>query len=281
MKVIGFGEIIWDVYPEESVIGGAMLNFCSHMAHLGDTVCLLSAIGQDGLGKAALDELKRHGVMTGFVQKNKKDTGRCIVTLDENKKPTFNVLTDTSYANIRADVPVIEKIRVFGADLFVFNTLIQRSPVSRKALKTILDKVSFPEIFCDINIRQGCYDRESLLLSIFNFSYLFYILLDLGIIEPYDPADLPRAVAEKFRNIRAVIYTRGAEGSEVFDAKSGETFRSGRPEQVEVVSTVGAGDCYGATFCHCYFSGKTIPEAISEATKRANIVVSHREAVPF
>ncbi|MBP5255495.1 MAG: hypothetical protein J6Z80_00410, partial [Clostridia bacterium] len=238
MKVIGFGEIIWDVYPEESVIGGAMLNFCSHMAHLGDTVCLLSAIGQDGLGKAALDELKRHGVMTGFVQKNKKDTGRCIVTLDENKKPTFNVLTDTSYDNIRADVPVIEKIRGFGADLFVFNTLIQRSPVSRKALKTILDKVSFPEIFCDINIRQGCYDRESLLLCMEKATVVKisddegHFLLDLGIIEPYDPADLPRAVAEKFRNIRAVIYTRGAEGSEVFDAKSGETFRSGRPEQV-------------------------------------------------
>jgi fructokinase len=59
MKAIVFGEIIWDVYPDQSVIGGAAFNFGAHMAHLGDEVYLLSAVGTDELGIAATQELKR------------------------------------------------------------------------------------------------------------------------------------------------------------------------------------------------------------------------------
>ena len=54
MKTIAFGEIIWDVYPDEAIIGGAPFNFCAHLAHLGDTAYLASATGEDKLGKDAL-----------------------------------------------------------------------------------------------------------------------------------------------------------------------------------------------------------------------------------
>ena len=58
-------------------------------------------------------------------------------------------------------------------------------------------------------------------------------------------------------------------------------FSSGTPEAVPVVSTVGAGDCFGATFLHYYLAGRDIPYSIQKATERCNIVVSHTEAVPF
>jgi len=37
MKILMFGEILWDVYPEEKHIGGAPLNCGAHLArHGGD-----------------------------------------------------------------------------------------------------------------------------------------------------------------------------------------------------------------------------------------------------
>ena len=30
MKLLSFGEIIWDVYPDEKYLGGAPLNFAAH-----------------------------------------------------------------------------------------------------------------------------------------------------------------------------------------------------------------------------------------------------------
>jgi fructokinase len=288
MKVLGFGEIIWDIYPDnKQTIGGAMFNFCAHMAHLGDETYLISAVGRDRFGFDAGQELIRHGVSKIFLQKNRYETGKCIVTLNEKKVPQFDVLSDVSYDHIRFDSMILNKINAIEPDLFVFNTLIQRAPASRAALGYTLARASFPEIFCDVNIREGCYDADSLRLCLSRATVIKisadegHVVYDLGLAEEKQGRSLAEAIAEKYPNIKAVVYTLGAEGSEVYDAKTGVTYSSGKPEQVKVVSTVGAGDCYGATFCHEYFSGKTIPEAIKSATERANIVVSNLEAIPF
>ena len=49
MKAIVFGEIIWDIYSEEKVIGGAPFNFSAHLSHLGCEAYLISAVGEDDL----------------------------------------------------------------------------------------------------------------------------------------------------------------------------------------------------------------------------------------
>ena len=72
----------------------------------------------------------------------------------------------------------------------------------------------------------------------------------------------------------------GAKGSVVYDFEHGDVYESGEPEKVKVVSTVGAGDCYSASFVHSYLTGASIPEAIRTTSRRSNIVVSHTEAIP-
>ncbi len=34
MKILSFGEIIWDVYEDKKCIGGAPFNFAAHCARL-------------------------------------------------------------------------------------------------------------------------------------------------------------------------------------------------------------------------------------------------------
>lgn len=64
MKVLSFGEILWDIYPDEKYIGGAPFNFAAHLAKHGEESYMLSCLGKDGLGEEALLCLKERGVLT-------------------------------------------------------------------------------------------------------------------------------------------------------------------------------------------------------------------------
>lgn len=286
MKAIVFGEIIWDIYPEEETIGGAQLNFAAHLAHLGNEAYLISAVGDDPLGKRALAETRRHGIKTDLIQTNGYRTGACIVSLDANRIPCYDVIRNTAYDNVTADRSTIEAIKALHPDMLSFNTLIQRSETSRNSLTKILEECDFPEIFCDINLRKDCFDIHTLSRCLSYATILkisdeeAHFLYDLGLIDNKDIA-LPYAVAEKYPQVKIVIYTLGKNGSQALDVRTGKLYESGLPPKVQVVSTVGAGDCYGATFTSVIMNGGSIPDAIKFATERSSIVVANREAVPF
>ena len=50
MHILSFGEVLWDVYPEQKYIGGAPLNFAAHFVKNGGKASMLSAVGNDNLG---------------------------------------------------------------------------------------------------------------------------------------------------------------------------------------------------------------------------------------
>ncbi|MBQ4353324.1 MAG: hypothetical protein IJC71_00380 [Clostridia bacterium] len=284
MKYLVFGETIWDVYPDKSVIGGASFNFAAHTSLLGGEVHLVTGLGHDKLGDDAAVCMERYGIKTDFVCWNDKPTGQCLVTLGENGVPQYNVLTDVAYDNVTVDEEMLGKIRALQPDVFYFNTLAQRCPVSRKAILTLLNEVSFAHIFCDVNIRTGCWDRESLKLCMERATIAkvseeeAHFFADCGLIDGTVP--FAEAIAKAFPTLHMLVYTMGAKGSIVYDFKAGTETFSGEPEQVKVVSTVGAGDCYSAAFIHTYLTGSDIPEAIRAASARSNVVVAHTEAIP-
>ena len=56
-SVVSFGEVLWDLFPDSRVIGGAPFNFASHLSKLGAEVTFISAVGQDDLGEAAAEQI--------------------------------------------------------------------------------------------------------------------------------------------------------------------------------------------------------------------------------
>lgn len=193
-----------------------------------------------------------------------------------------------------ADDNLISDIKKLQPDFFYFNTLSQRGEKSREALKKILSECEFEETVCDINLRTDCFDEDSLRRCMEKASIVKisdeegHSLYDLGLVErpmdASDPADIhvfPQAVAKAFPNLKLVVYTLGGEGSVVWETTTGTLFESGHPRKVSVVSTVGAGDCYGSAFSFAYFSGKTVPECIAYAAEMSAQVVEHKDAVPM
>ncbi len=289
MKIIAFGEVIWDIYPDEALLGGAPLNFCAHLACLGDSPYLLSAVSvDDEYGKRTLSAIQKYKIGDCLMQKNMHPTGRCNVTLDENKVPTYKIATGSAHDSVTLSDKDLSELRTIGADVFYFNTLIQRDKTARETLGKILANCSFRDIFCDINLRENCYDRESLLVCLKNATYFklsdgeVKTLVELNLLPKTENiTDSAEVLCKTYTNIRYAILTLGKDGSAVYDRDAGKLYESGKPENVPVVSTVGAGDCYGATFLHGIYHGMTVPEAIKLATDRSNIVVSHKEAIPF
>lgn len=286
IKALVYGETIWDVYPDGEVIGGAPFNFSAHLAHLGNEVRLITAVGNDDLGDRAIEKMEYHRIGTEFVQKNGYPTGRCEVTLDENGVPKYDIVKDVSYDHIAVDDELIRAIKEYKPDVFYFNSLIQRSKESQEGLLRILNSCRFKQVFCDINIREGCFDRFSLAVCMERATILkvsceeSHWLYDIGLLKARE-RNFPLSAAKQYPSLDLIIYTLGKDGSQVYDPMTKMTYLSGKPEKVRVVSTVGAGDCYGATFIDSYMRGDSIPDAMYRATERSNLVVSRKEAVPF
>ena len=57
--VVGMGEALWDVLPEGKKIGGAPANFAYHVSQFGLPSCVVSAIGDDALGKEIIENFTK------------------------------------------------------------------------------------------------------------------------------------------------------------------------------------------------------------------------------
>ena len=160
-KILVVGEIIWDIYPDKQVIGGAPLNFAAHATLCGAESAILSAVGNDELGENALQILADFGLSAQYVKKNSQPTGQCLVTLDQNAVPSYRVLENVAYDNIVVTEDDIARINQENYDALYFGTLIQRAAVSQKTVWELVKNGSFREIICDVNLRPNCYDAES------------------------------------------------------------------------------------------------------------------------
>ncbi|MBE6680314.1 MAG: carbohydrate kinase [Ruminococcaceae bacterium] len=286
-KILSFGEIIWDVYENEQHIGGAPLNFAAHAKRCGAKSFMISAVGNDELGKDAIEIVKKLQIDERFIKANTFATGKCEVLLDKCGIPTYNVLENTAFDNIVLSDEDIEEIKNQQFDALYFGTLIQRNSVSKNALEKLCKSCNFREIICDINLRKNCYDRTSTEFCLKNASILKIsdeeepLLRELGLyyLAEVSYESIAKAITAEFPNIKILIITLGEKGSFIYESQKQSGFLfSG--EKAQVVSTVGAGDSYTAAWCVSYLIGESILTATEKATKLSAYVVSHKDAIP-
>ncbi len=280
MKLLSFGEVLFDVFPDGERLGGAPLNLAAHAAIQGAEAFLLSAVGRDLLGKRARREVQALGVNTDYVVSlDDKGTGRCIVTLDENAVPSYDLLSDVAYDYIPSP-DFKEKF-----DIFCFGTLALRSEYNLVTVKKVIESKSCEQIYCDLNIRAPFSTERAVRFCLENANFVkisdeelpFVTRVVLG--KEMGVSEAINALCERFKQIKILIITLGADGSVAYDAESHSLFRS-PAHPTNVVSTVGAGDSFGATFITQFFSGKGIDECLRLASAVSSFVVSQKGAVP-
>lgn len=286
-RILSVGEIIWDVYPESREIGGAPLNFASHCAICGADGLLLSAVGNDELGTEALAFLEHVGVDARFVDRVDAPTGQCTVTLDAQGVPHYCIEPDVAYDRISLS-PALREFVKAGVDACAFGTLIQRTPAARETVRELLRIGRFKEIFCDVNLRPNSFDAESILLCTENATVLKLsreeepTLRQLGLYaaDSDAPEALLHAIANRFPNLHTVLLTDGKNGAYALLRRENVILHEGAHDLGPVLSTVGAGDSFGASWLVSYLQGDAPAVSLYKAAERSGHVVARREAIP-
>ncbi len=280
--LVGMCEALWDVLPEGKKIGGAPANFAYHVSQFGLPSCVVSAVGDDDLGREIIENFTAKGLKQ-LIADVPYPTGTVQVEIDQSGVPQYEIKENVAWDNI----PYTERLESLAerTTAVCFGSLAQRNVVSRNTINRFLDVVSRNEenlIVFDVNLRQGFYNKEILCNSMKRCNILKINdeeLVTVSRMFGYPGIDLQDKcwiLLGKY-NLKMLILTCGINGSYVFTP--GNVSFQPTPK-VEVADTVGAGDSFTAAFISSVLKGKSVSEAHSLAVRTSAFVCTEKGAMP-
>lgn len=280
--VVGMGEALWDVLPEGKKIGGAPANFAYHVSQFGLPSQVVSAVGNDPLGREIVENFTSKG-LNHLIEEVPYPTGTVQVEIDPAGVPQYDIKENVAWDNI----PYTARLEALAGQTraVCFGSLAQRNVVSRDTINRFLD--AMPQtadslVVFDVNLRQGFYTKEILCNSMKRCNILKINdeeLVTVSRMFGYPGIDLQDKcwiLLGKY-NLRMLILTCGINGSYVFTP--GNVSFQPTPK-VEVADTVGAGDSFTAAFIASLLKGKSVAEAHALAVRTSAFVCTRKGAMP-
>ncbi|HWE02780.1 MAG TPA: carbohydrate kinase [Tepidisphaeraceae bacterium] len=279
-KIIGLGEVLWDLLPTGRLMGGAPANFTCQARALGADANLISRVGDDDLGREILRSLTRAGINVQTVGVDPElPTGTVSVTLSGDGQPQFTINANAAWDRIDAGDVCLRAAE--KCDAICFGTLAQRSAASRRAIMKILDHVPARALrILDVNLRPPFVDSAIIQASLLranalklNEHELPALAGMLGLTEASAAGQL-RELGDRF-GLRLIALTRGSAGSVLWS-----------PDQVverpgiavNVVDSIGAGDAFTAAMTLAYLRGWDLDRINQFAGEVAAFACSHAGA---
>lgn len=259
-KTIGiFGEVLADIFPDETVLGGAPFNVARHLQAFGLHPVMITRTGQDALRTQLLQEMQRLNMdVSGLQVDGVHPTGQVNVTMTDGGHE-FEILENQAYDHIHAGITHMVTMSL-KPEMVYFGTLAQRSMPSRLALDKFLEDGKCPR-FLDINLRAPFYDKHTIQRSLLRSDIVKLNEEELVIIANYFNMNAEQAdksnhdehhhyesakkLAKEF-DIKQVIVTAGEQGAWMIAGKKVIKTDAISAEKVALVDTVGAGDAFSS-----------------------------------
>lgn len=290
-RIAAIGELLWDMLPDGPQLGGAPANFaamCAHLAfadfHSPDSeVFLVSRVGDDALGRQALDQLAARPVRLDHVSTDAKHaTGSVGVEFQSVESPSYAIQEDVAWDYI----PETPEMIAFAStlDAVCFGTLAQRSAVTRGTLRRFVESASAGcvRVF-DVNLRDPYWTPEMLgwgcahaTIVKMNHEEVPRVAQALDIPEQ-TAIPIAKALLRRFP-IELVAVTRGAHGS-LLVARNETHDHPGIP--AEVVDLVGAGDAFTAALTLAVLRRFSLAESSEEANRWGAWAAAQRGGMPM
>ena len=286
-----FGEILWDCLPSGKHVGGAPFNVAAHLAQLGGSVALISAIGRDPLGDEILQVARDKKVNIDFVSRVRigLPTGTVIATLDEKGNATYELVQPAAWDEIKVSAKALTAVA--KARALTFGSLTGRSPYNLEQLDRLL-QVMGPLKFFDVNLRPPFVDpplvidlakrADVIKLNDGEVGKLAAWLQtgEAGHNTPHTPDEIAQACATiaDATNVSRICVTLAEEGAALWDR--GNLVTAPAPK-VTVKDTVGAGDAFMAGLMVGLTSGMDVRKVLGNACRLGAFVASHYGATPL
>jgi fructokinase len=259
-KVVGLGEVLWDLLPERTCLGGAPANFAYITTLMGDQGIVASRVGEDSQGLDALRRMEELGLDIDHVQTDRqRPTGTVKVELDGKGGPRFDIAHPVAWDFLQW-TPDWQRLAE-NADAVCFGSLAQRSEESRATVRSFLRATPSGSLkVFDVNLRQSYYSAEVLAESMkladivkLNDDELPKIMSLAKFPHKDDVSSAQRLISTY--DLKLLCLTRGGRGSLLVrngDASEHPGFR------VPVADTVGSGDAFTAGLVHEYLHGASL-----------------------
>jgi fructokinase len=301
--IVGLGEVLWDLLPSGPRLGGTTANFSVLTARLGGHAALVSRIGQDELGAAAMQQLRQiEGVsfdLSHVQTSSTLSTGTVTVTLDAQGRPQYTIDEPVAWDEIMLTPDLIELAG--QARVVCFGTLAQRRQPSSLTIRAFLEATSLDCVrVCDVNLRmpfcthevlQWALDHATVLkISDEELPELMHMLRQSGRVTtdpgptPTDSASLTAwaetaatALLAAAPHTDLVAITLGPHGS-LLANRSGVYRHNGVP--VKVADTIGAGDAFTAGLVHAHLRDSSLESISIVANLCGSYVASQQGATP-
>lgn len=259
-KIVGLGEVLWDLLPKGACLGGAPANFAYITTLMGDQGIVASRVGEDSRGIDALRRMEELGLDIDHVQTDREcPTGVVNIELDAKGQAKYEFVQPVAWDRLEWNEDWQQLAK--QADAVCFGSLAQRSEKSRTTIRKFLaaSSANTLKVF-DVNLRQSYYSGDILAES-----------MRLADIVKLNDEELPKIMAlyklpfkdelssakklqEKF-GLKVLCITRGDRGSLLIRARDLSEHPGFR---IRVADTVGSGDAFTAGLVHEYLHGASL-----------------------
>lgn len=284
-SIMILGEVLGDVFPDQTVIGGAPYNVARHCHAFGLHVHLLTGIGRDSLGERVMAEIQASGLSAEGVQQSARlPTGQVKVHLGPHGH-RFEILDKQAYDDLQW--PPVEALTLkYPPRLVYFGSLALRHTPMQAVAAQWLALCKPATVLCDINLRPPWYDAESVRMALqaadilkINHEELPEVCKLLGVPGSADINELARRLLMVF-GLTEMFVTCGEEGSFWLD-RFGQGSRV-PPVRLSTtfVDSVGAGDAYTSVVIRGLLAGWSRQTILTRAASFAASICGVRGAVP-
>jgi len=281
--VVLFGEVLADIFPDRTVLGGAPFNVARHLKAFGQNPVVITRLGHDDLREEILNVMSQTGMeLLGVQCGNNHPTGRVQVHFKDGLH-SFEILPEQAYDFIHSGVARMAVLSVNPA-LVYFGTLAQRSEISKRALKSLLRSTDAAK-FLDINLRTPWYDKDTISQSMQYADIIklndeeLDILAKMFKLVDSEPDRQVKKLIDQF-GLEQVMVTCGEEGAWQI-SRDGKKVEAGVNNKVaKVVDTVGAGDGFAAVFILGTLRHWPVAKTLECANAFAAAICEIRGAIP-
>lgn len=271
-NILVFGEILYDIYDDVAVIGGAPFNYSVQLSRLiskNDNLKFITALGKDDFSKDAFKFIENENIDSSLMQVlDNYETGKATVFMNENKIPDYIIHENVAWDNIEFNSD-IEKALKEKYDLFYFNILSCRSEKSYNTLKNIFKNIDSKYKVCDVTFRKNYYTKEKIKEALEFINILKINDDELAIIKSLfypnlqnDNEILLKNLNKDF-NIDYIFLTLGKSGASSF-YNNQYIFKPSN--KIKVVDTVGAGDSFCAALSYAVLKKLDIKKVLDFAS---------------
>ncbi|HZC22390.1 MAG TPA: carbohydrate kinase [Candidatus Binatia bacterium] len=259
-RVVGLGEVLWDVLPDRTCLGGAPANFAYITTLMGDHGIVASRVGEDARGLDALRRLEELRLDIDHVQTDPEHpTGTVGVELDGVGLPRYEIAAPVAWDFLEW-TPGWQQLAA-SADAVCFGSLAQRSEVSRSTIRKFVGAASADTLkVFDVNLRQSFYSAETLAESM-RLADIVKLndeemprIMQLSKLGHEDELSSARSLLREY-DLKVVCVTRGGRGSLLVREQDNSVHPGFK---VHVADTVGSGDAFTAGMVHEYLHGASL-----------------------